>query len=170
MDNNTLKQYTSQGFSSRKIAELLSISQTTVRYWLKKHKLTTKGTNCKVCNKELTKTQSSYCSSKCKGKYFQTPENNANSYRKQKERALDRKKQLVDSKGGCCEICGYKKNYSALQFHHLDPSQKEKNLDSRKISNSTWEWCLKEAEKCQLLCANCHAEIHHPQFKISKNN
>jgi len=166
MDNNILKQFTKQGFSSRKIANLLKISQTTVRYWLSKYNLTTKGTNCKVCNKILTKRQSSFCSAKCKGKFHQTPENNANSYLKQKERAFVRKKQLVDSKGGCCEICGYKKNYSALQFHHLDPSKKDHNLDSRKLSNATWEWCLEEATKCKLLCANCHAETHYPQFKM----
>jgi len=166
MDNYILKQYTNQGLSSYKIAKLLEISQTTVRYWLKKYNLTTRGSNCKVCNRELNGKQSSYCSMKCKSLYFQSPENNANSYSKQKERAFTRKKQLVDSKGGCCEICGYKKNYSALQFHHLDPNEKDYNLDSRKLSNSTWQWCLQEVAKCQLLCANCHAEIHHPQFNM----
>jgi hypothetical protein len=57
--------------------------------------------------------------------------------------------------GGKCEICGYSKCLSALDFHHLNPNEKEKR----------WEWQLKGFEqkikdgKIQLLCANCHREI-----------
>ena len=29
---------------------------------------------------------------------------------------------MVDYKGGKCERCGYDKNISALEFHHLDPT------------------------------------------------
>jgi hypothetical protein len=31
----------------------------------------------------------------------------------------------VEYKGGCCEKCGYSKCLMALEFHHLDPSQKD---------------------------------------------
>jgi 5-methylcytosine-specific restriction endonuclease McrA len=68
--------------------------------------------------------------------------------------------------GGCCSICGYKKNYSALQFHHLNPEDKVFNLDGRKLSNTNWESIKKEWEKCQLLCSNCHAEIHNPDKEM----
>ena len=66
--------------------------------------------------------------------------------------------------GGKCSRCGYCKNLSALQFHHVSPQDKSIPLDLRRLSNSRWEVLLKEARKCLLLCANCHAEIHHPEL------
>jgi len=43
MDKNKLKEYCDNGLSSYKIAELENLSPTTIRYWLKKYKLNTKG-------------------------------------------------------------------------------------------------------------------------------
>ena len=63
-----------------------------------------------------------------------------------------------------CSICGYNKNKAALEFHHPD-NNKECNVNSlakRAIKNR--ERVLKEIEKCELLCANCHREIHYPQL------
>ena len=77
-------------------------------------------------------------------------------------RSRDRKRKLVELKGGKCELCGYSKNFAALHFHHKDPSQKALTLDFRGLAKATWEALLAEAEKCQLLCANCHAETHYP--------
>ena len=64
---------------------------------------------------------------------------NPNDYVKQKERALSRKLELIKLKGGKCERCGYDKNIAALEFHHLDPSTKSFQLDSRHLSNTTRE-------------------------------
>jgi len=114
---------------------------------------------CKVCNKELSGKQRSYCSRTCHNKSGNFKYQN---YQKQQERANSRKLHLITLKGGKCEKCGYSKNSAALCFHHLDPTQKEKRLDSRNLSNSTWETILKEVEKCQLLCHNCHMETHFP--------
>lgn len=33
--------------------------------------------------------------------------------------------KAIEYKGGKCEICGYDKCVDALDFHHLDPSEKE---------------------------------------------
>ena len=38
------------------------------------------------------------------------------------------KKEAVKRKGNKCEICGYDKCLDALQFHHLDSSQKDFGL------------------------------------------
>lgn len=67
------------------------------------------------------------------------------------------KEKLIEYKGGECEICGYKKCYRALEFHHIDPSQKEFKKSS---TNKAFETLKKEVDKCILVCSNCHMEIH----------
>ena len=89
---------------------------------------------------------------------------NPNDYAKQKERALSRKLELIRLKGGKCEICGYDKNIAALEFHHLDPNVKSFQLDSRHLSNTTRDKIIEELDKCILVCANCHRELHNPHF------
>lgn len=83
-----------------------------------------------------------------------------NSYEYQKLRGLKRKLHLIELRGGCCEICGYNKNIAAFDFHHRNPKEKEHQLDIRTLANSSMEWVLSEFNKCDLLCANCHREIH----------
>lgn len=84
------------------------------------------------------------------------------SYQYQKNRGLKRKTELVNSMGGCCQSCGYKNNLAALQFHHINPKEKIFVLDVRNLTNRKWNYILEEAKKCQILCANCHAEEHYP--------
>ena len=64
-----------------------------------------------------------------------------------------------DYKGGKCEICGYKKCPRALSFHHLDPKKKSFGLADKGLTRS-WDKIRNEIEKCILVCANCHMEIH----------
>ena len=74
------------------------------------------------------------------------------------------KKYLVEYKGGKCEICGYNKCIDALEFHHLNPKEKEFSIADFCASNhSNYEKAKQEVEKCQLLCANCHREVHVQQ-------
>ena len=73
------------------------------------------------------------------------------------EKRLRIKKELVDYKGGCCEICGYNKSLRALQFHHTNPQEKDFNIGGKMVLN---EELKKELDKCILVCANCHSEIH----------
>lgn len=61
--------------------------------------------------------------------------------------------------GGCCQICGYDKYVGALQFHHLDPNEKDFSL-SKTGRTYVWDDVKKELDKCICLCANCHAEVH----------
>jgi len=68
--------------------------------------------------------------------------------------------------GGKCKRCGYDKCLEALEFHHRDPSEKEFNVSSKGHCRS-WERVKKEIEKCDLLCANCHREIHADKDKLA---
>ena len=67
------------------------------------------------------------------------------------------KKKLVEYKGGKCECCGYNKCIEALEFHHLDPSKKDFTISGTSRSFDTLKI---EADKCILVCSNCHKEIH----------
>ena len=69
----------------------------------------------------------------------------------------DKKIKLVEYKGGCCEICGYKKSMDALAFHHKDPNEKDFQISSKSYS---YERLKIEVDKCILVCSNCHIEIH----------
>lgn len=69
-------------------------------------------------------------------------------------------------RGGACEICGYCKNIAALEFHHKNPEEKEFNVDMRKFSNMTLEKLEAELEKCILVCANCHRELHNENLTM----
>ncbi len=73
------------------------------------------------------------------------------------------KERLVEYKGGKCEICGYNRCISALEFHHLDPSQKDFAICSGDVKS--YETMRKEVDKCILVCANCHREIHEKEHK-----
>ena len=74
------------------------------------------------------------------------------------KRRIKNKELLVEYKGGACERCGYNKCIAALEFHHLDPSTKEFGLTGNTYS---LERQKAEADKCILVCANCHREIHN---------
>ena len=64
-------------------------------------------------------------------------------------------------------MCGYARNIAALTWHHRDPKSKKFELDMRSLSNRSDAAIRIELEKCDLLCANCHAEIHHPRLSLS---
>ena len=74
--------------------------------------------------------------------------------------------KAINHLGGKCIKCGYDKYPEVLEFHHKDPSQKEFNV-SRKGHCRSWERVKKEIEKCDLLCANCHREIHVELKKLA---
>jgi predicted Zn-ribbon and HTH transcriptional regulator len=77
--------------------------------------------------------------------------------KKTHQRMKEIKRQGVEYLGGCCKKCGYNTYMGALQFHHRDPTQKDPALFSKWLS---FEVLKKELDKCDLLCANCHAEEH----------
>ncbi len=83
------------------------------------------------------------------------------SKRRQKIKLL-----AVEYKGGKCEKCFYKKSIAALQFHHLDPAKKDFGI-SQKGATRSWEKVKLELDKCILVCANCHAEIHE-ELKLTE--
>lgn len=67
-----------------------------------------------------------------------------------------------------CEKCGYNKDKSALEFHHMDENTKSFSIgafaSSRTWSKKTKELIDGEVKKCKCICANCHREEHSKQI------
>ena len=82
----------------------------------------------------------------------------------QKRRKFLRKK-AIDYKGGKCIFCGYNKYEGALDFHHINETLKEFGLSEKGITRS-WDKIQKELEKCVLICANCHRELHGNKLQL----
>jgi hypothetical protein len=80
-----------------------------------------------------------------------------------KKAVIKRRKRIRDMavayKGGQCLLCHYKRCPAALEFHHPDPSTKDFSI-SADGSTRSWKRVKQEIEKCVLICANCHREIH----------
>ena len=69
------------------------------------------------------------------------------------------RKMGIAELGGKCVFCGYSRDNHALDFHHVDESTKEFGLSERGLTRS-WKKIVIELNKCILVCANCHREIH----------
>lgn len=123
---------------------------------------------CLNCGKELTGQQKKFCCKQCKMEYYKK-ERDGKSYNSEYSQKKDAhgyylKYKLILARGGKCERCGYDKNIAALQFHHINPEDKSFTLDARTIERKSDEEVIEEFNKCQLLCANCHMELHHPEL------
>ena len=53
----------------------------------------------------------------------------------------------------CGESCA-----ACLDFHHLDPAQKDFTVSQRQ--NGSLTLLMEEVQKCIVVCRNCHAKIH----------
>lgn len=85
---------------------------------------------------------------------------NAVSKRRKKLREV-----AIQYKGGKCVFCGYGKCIDALEFHHLDPKEKDFGISKNGMTRS-WEKTKKEVDKCILICANCHRELHAGKLQL----
>lgn len=69
------------------------------------------------------------------------------------------RQMALEHLGGKCSLCGYDRCSDALDFHHKDEKTKKFGLSQDGMTRS-WEKTKQELEKCILVCANCHREIH----------
>jgi len=74
------------------------------------------------------------------------------------------KLKSIDYKGGKCCLCGFDKFPAAMDFHHVDPNEKEFHFSRVCIA---WEKVKAELDKCVLLCANCHRGVHSEDLVLS---
>lgn len=72
--------------------------------------------------------------------------------------------QAIAYKGGKCLVCGYDRSHAAMDFHHIDPMEKDFTISARMTS---FKAIKRELDRCVLLCATCHREVHdgwHPSL------
>lgn len=63
----------------------------------------------------------------------------------------------IKYKGGKCNFCGYSKYSGALDFNHL--GSKSFGISAKGYTRS-WKKVMEELDKCILICAHCHRELH----------
>lgn len=156
MDRVALKSMADQKFSLRDIAHKTNSSYSNVRYWIKKLNIVVhRGPHGKLPGSRDRKCE------KCKKDYIYNPQK-GHGYRfcnacvlRRRHRGI--KLKIVELMGGKCLRCGYNKSVSALQLHHI---RGDKDLAVSQMYNRSWSDVLKELEKCTMLCANCHFEVH----------
>lgn len=85
------------------------------------------------------------------------------------EKRRELKLKAIAYKGGSCSVCGYNKCPGALIFHHINPDEKDFGISH---NGSVWKFDLikDELDKCILVCANCHAEIHAEHHELNRQS
>jgi transposase len=131
LDRYRVEVLIADGLSISRMANRLGVSESTVQYWLRKWGL-------KTARAERMKAA-------CRA--------DAVARRRRRVKTI-----LVREAGGRCRLCGYSRCPDALHFHHVDPSTKSFSIGARGLTRSL-DLLRKEAAKCALLCANCHAEV-----------
>jgi uncharacterized Rmd1/YagE family protein len=81
--------------------------------------------------------------------------NDRNAVRRQELREFLQEQKM----GRVCARCG-NSDFRVLDFHHLDRDGKEGGLSQAVAKNWGKERILREIDKCEVLCANCHRILH----------
>lgn len=83
-----------------------------------------------------------------------------------KKDLIERNRLIVEqARSRGCQICGYTKCKKALEFHHVDSSEKDAGI-AKAIKLWGSKKLMQEIEKCVVLCANCHREVHDGLINI----
>jgi hypothetical protein len=167
---DALTQLVESGMSIAAISRQVGLSKTAVRYWLGRYGLKTR------CSRHGNR--ETVAAAKAAGLVEVTMAcrhhgvtqfvlEGRGSYRCKRcrsdrvsRRRRDMKEILMTEAGGRCVICGYDRHPCALVFHHLDPLTKRMPVSAGGISYAL-QTLRAEAQKCVLLCANCHAEVEN---------
>jgi predicted HNH restriction endonuclease len=81
------------------------------------------------------------------------------------ERIKKLRAEIIVLKGGKCKICGLMydgTNGCVFDFHHIH--DKKFGINKCNLNRYSKEEIVKESEKCDLCCANCHRVIHAESY------
>jgi transposase len=158
-----LEELVARGATLRQIAVELDRSIATVRYWLRRWNISRADSRrTRVDPATAPREVMRLCSRHRRAVFRLDARGTYRCVLCAQERVAARRRQvkriLVEEAGGCCAACGYDRSQAALQFHHLNPADKIFGLSSRGLSHGI-DRAREEAQKCVLLCGNCHAEV-----------
>lgn len=139
-------------------------------------------TRCVICKKPIYRIPSricdhNTCSIACRNTWFSKekhPKWKDGCRNPERTRATDRarralhKQKAIEKLGGKCCVCGYNRCIAALDFHHKDPLLKDSTI--KDMLHYGWKRVEKELEKCILVCANCHRELHWRETHEQRTN
>lgn len=90
-------------------------------------------------------------------KWSEAHKDRKNGYRKTEYDG--RQAWLNERKSKPCMDCGHQYPPYVMQFDHRDPATKRDQVRSSHMI----PWMIEEIKRCDLVCANCHAERTHKQ-------
>jgi transposase len=163
IERETLEALVEEGRSIREIAAELDRSAASIRHWLARHGLKTQPARyslrdgpkpSQVLRECPLHGWTNYVRTGAVGRY-RCGRCNSESVAARRRRI---KELLVHEAGGACRACGFDAYVGALQFHHREPSRKAFALSRQGVTRSLAA-ARAEAQKCVLLCANCHAMV-----------
>lgn len=157
-----------RGLSIRELAVELEVSPRTIRHWLGRYGLKTSG-SLRRRERRVARAANGgaervvmECHRHGRAEFWLESRGVYRCLRCRSEAVARRRRKvkalLVEEAGGRCRICGYDRYVGALEFHHVDREAKAFSLSTHGVTRSLAK-AREEAEKCVLLCANCHAEV-----------
>jgi transposase len=169
IDQEYLARLVAGGMTIAEIAVEVGLSKTAVRHWLRRHGLKTAhgrgrrpAGEARVASDGAPRIVTLECRHHGRAEfvlegrgYYRCRQCRIESVTRRRRRL---KVMLVAEAGGCCAVCGYDRHLRALAFHHVDPADKRLQISWNGVTQSI-ETLRTEAQKCVLLCANCHAEV-----------
>ena len=166
VDPDRLRQMIREGASIHGAAEKFGVSYSTVKHWVRRLGLETRRMARLKESEHARKNGDTRALLTCRTHgetwFFKHPSGPFRCSRCRSE-AVSRyrrrvKQRLIERAGGACAICGYDKFQGALEFHHVSRESKAFELSRHGVTRAYAE-VEAEADKCVLLCANCHAEV-----------
>lgn len=168
LEREELAALVAQGASIAQIAEAVGRSKGSVRHWLDRYELRTRGKMGAPGRAGVDEAREAGlavavlpCPYHGDYEHVREPRGYYRCRMCRQEAVVRRRRRakeiLVREAGGKCKLCGYDRCLAALEFHHVDPKVKEFAV-SRRGARSI-ERLRAEVHKCVLLCSNCHAEV-----------
>jgi transposase len=172
IDKEQLEALVGEGLALREIAERLDRSVATVRHWMTRYGLKTfRRKRSRIAGDppraEMLCRRHGHTEFVLEGRgYYRCAKCRSQAVSRRRRMV---KRKLVDEAGGRCVICGYGRCLQALHFHHLDSTTKKFHLGHQGHARSLAR-SRAEAQKCTLLCANCHAEVEAGLTELPVNS
>lgn len=177
MERDELERAVAGGLSLGQLSSTFGRSKGSIRYWLTKYQLRTVNRAKRESTPEAKAARAAgaasfvqECSKHGPTRFLREASGYYRCTRCRNERVSKRRRRLKEillvEAGGACTICGYARSKRALEFHHVEPTEKEFAVSAAGATMSIEE-LRAEVQKCVLLCSNCHAEVEDGVVSVS---